>query len=137
MNTLIFDQSEKVKFWIENDILFCRFNQVDCYLSADNAKSYIYQIEKMTEGKYMPFIIDVRNFIGNFSPTAAKIYTKSPILKNITVRAFVADTLNGKLLIASYNRLYLKESHVHVFNNMETALAYCIESKNKFYADKH
>ncbi|WP_417199896.1 hypothetical protein [Bizionia sp.] len=137
MNTPILDPSAKVTFWIENDILFCRFNQIDSYLSVANAKSYIAQIEEITNGKMMPCIIDVRKFIGNFSLTAAKIFTESSILKNITVHAFVADTLNGKLLISSYNRLYLKATYVHIFNNMEAALEFCIQSKNTLDANKN
>lgn len=137
MNPPILDQSEKVIFWIENDILFCRFNQSDCYLSAANAKTYVSQVEEIIKGKRLPCIIDVRKFIGNFSLTAAKIFTKSSIIKNITVHAFVADTINAKLLIASYNRLYLKATHFHVFEKMETAIEFSIQSQNTSDADKY
>lgn len=138
MNTPILDQSEKVKFWIENDILFCKFSQVDCYLSEEGAKAYLSIIKKICQGKSMPLLIDIRNFIGNFSPTAAKIFANSPILNHhVMLQAFVADTLNSKLLISSYVRIYAKDSHVKIFNDFESALAYCIEYKNKFLTQKN
>ncbi len=125
----ILDQSEKVIFWIENNIMFCRFNQIDCHLSVKNAEYYLSQIEKISQGKHLPLIIDIRKFKGTFAPHAAKIFSESAILKNITLHAFVADTLNAKLLIASYNRLYLKAMQVHICKSMEEARALCNQFK--------
>lgn len=135
MSTPILDKIEEVKFWIEKDILLCRFNKPDFYISVDNAKTYLSKIEQLTEDKPMPIVVDIRKFVGNFSPIAAKLFAESPILKNILLHTFVADTLNGKLLIASYSRIYLKDADVHVFSNMDAALAYCTESLNKLHAN--
>lgn len=128
------NESENVEFWIENDILFCKFHQSDCHLSEDNAKTYLQKIEQLTQGQPLPFLIDARNFIGNFSPNAAKTFTESHIIKSLTLHAFVVNTLHTKLLVASYDRIYLKNPNVQIFESFDEALDACVESKNIFYA---
>lgn len=135
MDTHALNRTEEVDLWIDNDILCCKPVQVNYYLTEDKVKVCIAKIEEISEGKFMPFLIDVRKFVGNFSPSAARIFAESSITKeNIIVQAFVVDNLNGKLLLGSYKRIYGKEKNIKIFSHIETALAYCIESKNKFYA---
>lgn len=132
------EPSEKVKFWIENDILFCKFNQADCYLSEVAAKAYLSIIKEKVKGKPMPFIIDIRNFVGNFSPTAIKIFSDSLFFKtHIISQAFVVNTLQSKLQIGSYIRIFVQDAQVEIFDGMETALAYSIESRNKFNSNRN
>ncbi|OBX23094.1 MULTISPECIES: DUF7793 family protein [Bizionia] len=133
MSVPILNYSKKVEFWIENEILFCKFNQADCYLTIESAEAYLLKILKLTEGKPRPLLIDIRNFTGNFSPLAAKFFTESSILKHFVIaQAFVVNTLNGKLLIGSYKRLFAQGAHVQIFGDTETALAFCMESKNTY-----
>lgn len=135
MNLPTLKPSKKENCWIEEDILFCKFNQLDCYLSESVAKVYLSKIEDLVNNKPMPFIVDLRNFVGNFSPKAAKLIAESPIIENsITTQAFVANSLHSKLLVGSYVRIYVNTVHVKIFNTVEKALAYCLESKNKFDA---
>lgn len=128
---------ESGKLSIEDGILFCKPNQTDCYLTENRILKYLSKIEEITEGEPMPFVIDIRKFVGNFSPEAAKIFADSPVSKNIITQVFIADTLNGKLLISSYRRIFGNNADIRIFNQMEAALAYCVESQNKFYADKN
>lgn len=138
MNIPDIEPSKKVKFWIENDILFCKINQVDCCLSEDTANAYLSTIEEMANGKLMPFIVDIHNFIGNFSPDAIKIFTDSPFFKSqIISQAFVANTLQSKLQIGSYIRIFAQDAQVEIFDDMESALAYSIESRNKFNSNRN
>ncbi|EGV42245.1 hypothetical protein BZARG_587 [Bizionia argentinensis JUB59] len=130
MNALILNKLDTVKFWIENDILFCKFNQLDYYFSEDEARFFLTKIEKLTKGNPMPCVIDARQFVGNFSPSAAKLFTASPIIENILVHAFIADTFNVKLLIGSFIRIFGQKAHMQIFNTPETALEYCIIAKN-------
>ncbi|MCX7550972.1 hypothetical protein [Xanthomarina sp. F2636L] len=136
MNNLLIDQFFHIR--IENGILFSELIQDDYFFNDDNAFACIRKVEELTEGKPMPFLIDVRKFVGNFSPSAAKIFANSPVLKRILInQVFVVDTLNGKLLINAFKRIYGQETPIQVFENIETAFAYCIESKNKFYANNN
>ncbi len=125
MTTPTLEQSKKVNCWIENNILFCKFSQLDCYLSESVAKVYLSKIEELVNNIPMPLIVDLRNFVGNFCPKAAKLIAESPIIKNsITTQAFVANSLHSKLLVGSYVRIYVNTSNVKIFNTVEKALAH-------------
>lgn len=137
METTILNHFEGAKLSIENGVLFYKLKQTDCYLTENRIRAYLSKIEEITEGKPMPFVIDIRKFVGNFSPEAAKIFASSPISKKIITQVFIADTLNGKLLISSYRRIFGNDANIRIFNQMEPALAHCVESQNKFYADKN
>lgn len=137
MNTLTLHQLESVTFWIENDILFCNFNQNDYHWSEDDAKSQVSKIEELTRGKRMPFVIDARGFTGNFEPSAAKIFAESSMVSNIWFRVFIADTLHGKLHISSYSRIYAPDIHIEVCNTKAEALAYCAKNLKKLNANNN
>lgn len=137
MDANVLSPSGSAQLWIENGILFCKLNHTDCYLTENRILTYLSKIEEITKGKPMPFVIDVRKFVGNYSPEAAKTFSDSSISRNfIIAQAFVADTLNGKLLISSYRRLYGQDADIRIFGQMELALAHCVESQIKFYVDK-
>lgn len=125
MNTPTLEPSKKAMLWIENDILFCTFHQLDCYLSESVAQFYLAKIEDMLTDKAMPLIVDLRNFVGNFCPKAAKLIAESPTITNkITTQAFIANSLHSKLLVGSYVRIYVHTANVKIFNSLEKALAF-------------
>lgn len=134
MNTNVQNRCENVKFWIDNDLLFCELNHKDCHLTENQVIAYLFRIEEITGGKAMPLIIDIREFFGNFSPEAAKSFADSSISKScLIVQAFITDTLNGKLLVGSYIRIYGNDTNIKIFDQMEAAVAYCLQSQKEFY----
>lgn len=135
METNIRNHFEGARLSIENGVLFYKLKQSDCYLTENGVRAYLSKIEEITKGKPIPFVIDIRKFVGNFSPEAAKIFADSPISKNIITQVFVTDTLNGKLLISSYRRIFGNDANIRIFSQMDAALAFCEESQKKFYAD--
>ncbi len=129
------NQSELVEFRIEHDILFCIPNQHDCYLNEFGIETLILTIKNLTKMTPMPLVIDLRKFIGNFDPQAARIFADSSIIKKMILnQAFVTNTLNCKLLVNSYKRIYVNESDIKMFNQMDAAISYCMEIKHKYYA---
>ena len=47
--------------------------------------------------------------------------------------AFVFNSMEIKLVIASYKRIYEPITPFGLFNNLESAREYCVETKNNFY----
>ncbi|ULC58054.1 hypothetical protein MBM09_08985 [Flaviramulus sp. BrNp1-15] len=125
------------KFWIDsNSILCAQFNNdnPNYRLDSNKVKQYIEVITKLCNGTAMPFLIDIRDSKGTFSPSAAHLFANSPTLLKLRIsEAFVLNTIGIKLLIASYKRLYNPNTPYSVFSDIESAKAYCIETKNKFY----
>lgn len=132
-NTINFEQS---KFWIEDEILHCQFNNrsTNYKLDTEKVKTIIEAITKLCKGKAMPFIIDVRNTRGTFSTAAAVMLAQSPALVKLRIsEAFVLNSIGIKLLIASYKRIYEPITPFAVFNSMDAAIDYCVASKNDFH----
>tara|TARA_B100001059_G_C17803667_1_gene567764 strand:+ start:227 stop:640 length:414 start_codon:yes stop_codon:yes gene_type:complete len=124
------------EFWTENGILYCNFNNSNpnYTLDSDRVKLYIDAIVKLCKGKPMPFVYDITNSKGTYSTSAAHLFANSPSLVKLRIsEAFVLNTIGIKLLIHSYKRLYDTKTPYKIFNNMNDALSYCVESKNKFY----
>lgn len=125
------------KFWTDSsNILFCQFNNSDSNIKLDenSTKLFLAIIIDLCKGKAMPFLIDLRNSRGTFSSSAAKLLTKSTELKKIRIsEAFVTKSIAMILLIRSYKRIYNPKTPFGVFNDIDTAKDYCIETKNKFY----
>ncbi|WP_072403694.1 DUF7793 family protein [Flaviramulus basaltis] len=125
------------KFWTDyNDILYCKFNNDNpsYKLDSDKVKLYIRAITKICNGKAMPFLIDARDSRGTFSSSAANLFAKTPALAELKIsEAFIHNSIGIKLLIGSYKRIYDPITPFGVFNDMVTALEYCIDTKNDFY----
>lgn len=128
---------ENTKFWTDNSgILYCKLkNENPKYkLTAHGVKLYIDAIIKLSNGKAMPFLIDLRGVRGTFSSSAANLLAKDPSLRKLRIsEAFIHDSIAIKILISSYKRIYDSNTPFNTFNNMESAKEYCVETKNEFY----
>jgi len=128
---------KEVDFWTdESDILYCRplkFKYVH-KLELDKVKKYIDAIELITNGKSMPFLIDLRDVQGTFSVLAAKELSKNIKLSQIRLsEAFVVNSIRMKLLILSYKRLFDPETPYMLFHDVELAKNYCKQKKSELY----
>ena len=125
------------EFWTNSKgILYCRFcNENPNYkLDSKRAELYIEAIAKICNGQAMPFLIDVRGVSGSFTPKAAGFLSQSHVLISLRIsQAFVFDSIASKLLAASYKRIYDPVTPYRMFNDIELAEQYCIDTKNKFY----
>lgn len=120
------DLTTNRKFWIEDNILLCKLSYANCFLTEDRIENYLTEIEEVLDGASLPLIVDIRKFIGSFAPEAAKRFADSQIAKrSIITQVFVADTLNAKLLVASYGRIFATNADIKVFSQMEAAVGYC------------
>ena len=128
----------KVKFWIEeNEILHCQFENHDSShkLSVSNVLEYIKAILELTEGVPMPFLIDLRNTKGTFEHKAAKLLATHPeLIKLKLAEAYVSNSMNMRLLILSYKRLYDPNTPYQIFKSDTPALQYCLEAKKTINA---
>ena len=128
---------EDIIFWKdEKDILYCKSINSESIHNLDihKAKLYIKAIIELSEGKPMPFLIDLRNSRWTFSILAAKELSNNPKLQRLRIsEAFVANTIAIELLIKSYKRLFDSRTPFKIFRNLETAKYYCKQVKYEFY----
>ncbi|WP_308993203.1 hypothetical protein QLS71_008240 [Mariniflexile litorale] len=126
----------KAKFWTNSlGIIFCEFNNTETFLTleVDTVERYEKAISTLSQGKPMPFLIDIRNNQGNFSTQAAKLFANSLVFEKIRVsEAFVINSINTKLLINTYKRIYEPNTPFKIFHDFDEALTYLINVKKTF-----
>ena len=123
------------EFWTDEGILHCCFrNQDTSYrFDLDSVNLFINAIDQLCKGKPMPFLIDSRGFRGVFTRESADLVANSPVLEKIRVsEAFVQNSIGIKLVIAFYKRIYEPITPFGVFDDLESAKEYCVESKNEY-----
>ena len=135
MNKMIKFQS--ATFWTDDTgILYCELNNENPGNKLEYAmvQSYIDAIITLSNGKPMPFLIDLRAARGTFSIAAAKLLAKDSKLVKLRVsEAFVTNAIGIKLLIYSYKRLYDPVTPYGIFNNVEDAKEFCNAHKREFH----
>jgi len=126
-------QFKNILFWTDaSEIVYSevRNNDPRHQLKRIDVKLYIDAISTLCNGKAMPFIADLRGIHGAFSVRAAKLLSKSPDLARLIIlEAYVTDTLDIRLLVASYKRLYDPITPFGIFDTIEDAKDFCNEYK--------
>ncbi|MEP3838137.1 MAG: hypothetical protein ABJM36_10835 [Algibacter sp.] len=124
---------KNAKFWTNAlGVIFCELSNTENYkiLEVDLVKKYEQAIFTLSEGRSMPFVIDIRDNQGNISIDAAKLLANSSILKKIRIsEAFIINSINAKLLINSYKRIYEPNTPFKIFKDFDEALAYSVNTK--------
>ena len=135
-STMQIIELNKAKFWTNSSgILFCEFKNTDAFstVQVDTIKAYEAAISKLSKGKSMPFLIDVRDCIGNYTTEAAKLFANNSVFKKVRIsEAFVINSIHTNLLINSYKRIYEPHTPFEIFSNFDEALGYSINTKNIF-----
>ena len=73
----------KAKFWLEDGILFCEFIPEECKneFCDDFIEDYLYAVDTLSNGRYFPLLIDLRQLKDNFAFSVVKLLAKNPELK--------------------------------------------------------
>jgi len=128
---------KEADFWTdESNILYCKpSNALEFQkMELDDVKNYIVAIEKITNGRSMPFLIDLRGIKGTFSILAAKELSKNKKLCQLRLsEAFVVNSISMKLLVLSYKRIFDPKTPFMLFNDMGMAKEYCKQIINKVH----
>lgn len=121
-----------VKFWMDRGILFCKIINTDAsrLLPRDRVEKYIETIKNLTNARPTPFIVDMRHALGSFSIDVAKFLANNPVLNSIRLcEAFITSSINTKLLVHSYKRIFEPTTPFQIFDNPEQAINYCLTIK--------
>lgn len=128
----------KTKIWTNaKGILFCEFKNTESFLTlgADLVEKYEKAISTVSQGKSMPIVIDIRDTQGNFSAEAAKLFANSSVFKKVRIsEAYVINSINTKLLINTYKRIFEPNTPFEIFKDFDEALAYSVNTKEIFDA---
>ncbi len=124
------------KFWTDNGILYCQFRneKANYTFELDAVKVFIKIIDKLCDGKPMPFLIDSRDSQGTFTRESSNLMANSPTLVKLRIsEAYVINSIGIKLIVNSYKRIYEPLTPFKMFDDLESAKQYCLKAKNNFY----
>lgn len=124
------------KFWIDNDILHCQLsnNNAQDKFEASVIKLFISAIDKLCNNEPKPFLIDLRDANGYLTRDSANLMASSPVLTSLRIsEAYILNKIGVRLVINSYKRIYETVTPFGLFDNLDAAMKYCVESKNNFY----
>ncbi|MDO6622489.1 hypothetical protein Q4509_06435 [Oceanihabitans sp. 1_MG-2023] len=123
------------KFWTDNNILYCQFRsrEVNYKIDVDKIELFIKVIDRLCNGKPMPFLIDLRNAQGALTRESANLLSNSPILKKLRIsEAYLINSIGVRLVINSYKRIYEPTTPFVVFNDLESAKEYCLDARSRY-----
>ena len=122
-------------FWKgKSEIVFCKPLKLKTHFNLDviKAKLYADAIRQLCEGKPMPLLIDLRDFKMTFSIDAAKDLAQNIKLHQLRIFvAFIANNISMRILILSYTRLFEPHVPFKIFNDIESAIKYCEQTKRE------
>ncbi|WP_157358328.1 hypothetical protein [Winogradskyella sp. J14-2] len=130
--TTIYD-FETVRLWIDEGILFCQFlnTSMSYKLMEKDVVNYLKTIKQLTEGRSVPMVVDLRNVVGSFSVEAVKLISNNEAFQqNTTRQAFVINTLQSKLLVLAFKRIYEPHKPFRIFEDVNKAMEYCAEDND-------
>jgi len=126
---------DNITFWADRDVIYCRFEEGNYKKNILRSIDDIFYsaITSLSNGKYMPLLIDLRavntfNIIKIF-----KHVVESSLIKSISLS--IAYVTNYTLLTISlyiYNLTIIHVIPVGIFNNMNQAIKHCHKHYNVF-----
>tara|TARA_R110002050_G_scaffold94765_2_gene197257 strand:+ start:126798 stop:127211 length:414 start_codon:yes stop_codon:yes gene_type:complete len=127
----------KAKFWLEDGVLFCEFILKECKneFSEDFIEDYLNVIATLSDGRYFPLLIDLRQLNNNYAFSVVKILAKNPELKlAILSKSFV---VNSFLIQFVFNVLKMVQDPIipnKIFRSYKSAVKYSLETNYIFNA---
>jgi hypothetical protein len=88
----------------------------------------------LVEGKPFLSLVDTINVRGQISKDAMEHFAKDPLTKGVRVaEAIVVNSLHNRILANFYLKFTKSHNPVRVFNNMDKAIIWLIETYAKSY----
>ena len=125
----------KAKFWLEDEILFCEFNSKKCKneFNEDFIEDYLEAIATLSDGKYFPLLIDLRQLNSKYTFSVVKTLAKNSDLKSaILSKSFMIKSffIQFKLIVMKIIQDPIIPNKV--FRSYQKAVKYSLETNYIF-----
>ncbi|WP_308993204.1 hypothetical protein QLS71_008235 [Mariniflexile litorale] len=128
---------KKAKFWLKEGVLFCRFIRGECKkeFSQEFLDEHIKAITTLSNGRYYPLLIDLRQLNENYAFSVVKIIANNPELKSVILsKSFVVNSCFVQFVLVVLKRIDDPVIPNKVFRNYDTAIEYSLETNHFFNA---
>ncbi|WP_372754255.1 hypothetical protein [Mariniflexile sp.] len=136
--------SKKVKcgnaeFWLDSGVVFCRFMQKESVnnFNTENLKDYFSVIDKLSNGRYYPLVIDLRNLGDGYVFSVVKKLSRNLELKTIVLsKSFVVSSFATKFGLAIFNLIPDPIIPNRIFCSFEKAVHYSLKTNYIFNSEQ-
>lgn len=130
-------QMENVIFLIDQDIIYCKFKKCSNRkgVARDIDEVFHTAITSLTDGRYLPLLMDMRetNLLSSirlFKHLAKSSKVKSTLLS----KTFIANSIFSTIILNIYNLTFIHSIPVAICNRYNAALKCCKKHYKEFNA---
>jgi hypothetical protein len=133
MSNLI--KCKKAEFWLEEGVLFCEFIPEECKndFKQEFIKDFLKSIATLSNGRYFPLLIDLRQLNDKLAFSVVKLLTKNPELKSLILsKSFVVNSFFlqfGLIVLKGVQNPIIPNK---IFRSYENAVKYSLETNYIF-----
>ncbi|XMO85049.1 hypothetical protein AAFN75_09645 [Algibacter sp. AS12] len=127
----------KAKFWLDEGILFCKFERGECTkeFSEEFLEEYVNTITSISGGSYFPLLVDLRILKEKEAFTVIQVIANNLELKSaILSKAFVVNSYFIQLALVALRKIYDPIIPNKIFKNYNNAISYSLETNHFFNA---
>lgn len=130
MNTIMRNeiQFDDIKFWVDQHIIYCKFNGdfIKNYQMIDIEELFYNGISILSNGRYMPIIINLEQISDSNSIKIFKFLSKSVLIQSlILTKIFLVRSTGLKVLLALYNITVDPTLSSKICKNFNVAIKHC------------
>ena len=130
-------QLDNVKFWVVQDIIYCKFNDdIDRdYQKIDIEEIFYNSISILSNGKYMPILIDLEKVSYSNSIKIFNFLAHSQIVRGLILsQVFLVPSIGLQAILILYN-LNKKPYFLNkICNSLDNAIKHCKKENMVFNA---
>ncbi len=130
-------QLDRVKFWIDNGVLFCKVQNSNNgqVIKKDNINDYVKAIAALSCGEYYPLLIDFRDVDNKDTIAQVRLLANNTELKSVILsKSFVVNSAFMQFMLVVLHGIYDPIIPNKVFKSFESAFQYSVEINQIFNA---
>lgn len=131
-NVIRFDE---IEFWVDQNIIYCDFNAdfLKSYQKVDVEEIFYNGISILSNGKYMPILINLEDISSANAIKIFKFLSNSTIVKEIVLsKIFLVRSVGVKVVLSLYNLVGDAVVPIKVCNDFNLAVKYCHKDYSAF-----
>jgi len=126
---------KKAEFWLEEGVLFCELIPEKCKndFEQDFIDDILKAIATLSNGRYFPLIIDLRQLNDKLAFSVVKLLTKNPELKSLILsKSFVVNSFFLQFVLIVLKGVQNPIIPNKIFRSYENAVKYSLETNYIF-----
>ncbi len=121
-------QFDGIMFWVDQNIIYCKLNAVllKNHQNADIEEIFYNAISILSNGTYLPILINLEEMSNSNSLKIFKIISNSALIKSLVLsRIFLVRSTGLKLMLSLNNIVLNRIVPNKIFKDFNLAIKYC------------